>query len=310
MNSFDPRDVDARHDALWDARARTDDPRSLDYPDPRDVFREGLDLPRGRERERVFLGEEAYELRGSEVRTLATIGAFRVVPIDDLRDDRGRSGDLWHGDLDRLRSDGLIRAFAPFDRDDERRTIVVTLTDRGRELLESHRTRDHEPRQLFHSGSVRARELSHDAQLYSAYVRAAERLSEYDVRIHRVALEHELKREYQQFLHERNREHSDTNGRPDRDDREIERWALEHDLPFFDGHVHFPDLRLEYEWPDGRRDAENIEVTTPHYRGAHATAKVRAGFTRYRASSSRVGGRSGRRGGRPFDPDVAGEFLG
>jgi hypothetical protein len=74
--------------------------------------------------------------------------------------------------------------------------------------------------------------------------------------------------------------------------------------------VHFPDLRLEYEWPDGRRDAEHIEVTTPHYRGAHAAAKVRAGFTRYRASSSRVGGRSGRRGGRPFDPDVAGEFLG
>lgn len=310
MNSFDPRNVDARDEALWDTRERTDDPRSRDCRDPRDVFREGLDLPRGRDRERVFLGEEAYELRGSEVRTLATIGAFRVVPIDDLRDERGRSGDLWHGDLDRLRSDGLIRAFAPFDREDERRTIVVTLTDRGRELLESHQTRDHEPRQLFYSGSVRARELSHDAQLYSAYVRAAERLSEYDVRIHRVALEHELKREYQQFLHERNREHSDTNGRPDRDGREIERWALEHDLPFFDGHVHFPDLRLEYEWPDGRRDAENIEVTTPHYRGAHAAAKVRAGFTRYRASSSRVGGRSGRRGGRPFDPDVAGEFLG
>jgi DNA-binding MarR family transcriptional regulator len=310
MNSFDPRDVDARDEALWDTRERTDDPRSRDCRDPRDVFREGLDLPRGRDRERVFLGEEAYELRGSEVRTLATIGAFRVVPIDDLRDERGRSGDLWHGDLDRLRSDGLIRAFAPFDREDERRTIVVTLTDRGRELLESHRTRDHEPRQLFYSGPVRPRELSHDAQVYSAYVRASERLLEYDVRIHRVALDHELKREYQQFLHERNREHSDTNGRPDRDGREIERWALEHDLPFFDGHVHFPDLRLEYEWPDGRRDAENIEVTTPHYRGAHAASKVRAGFTRYRASSSRVGGRSRRRGGRPFDPDLAGEFLG
>lgn len=310
MNSSDPRDIDPRDEALWDARERADDPRSRDHADPRDVFREGLDLPRGRDRERVFLGEEAYELRGSEIRTLATIGAFRVVPIDDLRDDRGRPGDLWHGDLDRLRSDDLIRAVAPLDRDDERRTIVVTLTDRGRELLESHRTRDYEPRQLFYSGPVRARELSHDAQVYGAYVRAAERVLEYDVRIHRVALDHELKREYQQFLQERNRDHSDTNGRPDRDVREIERWALEHDLPFFDGHVHFPDLRLEYEWPDGRRDAENIEVTTPHYRGAHAAAKARAGFTRYRASSSRVGGRSGRRGGRPFDPEVAGEFLG
>jgi DNA-binding MarR family transcriptional regulator len=305
----DPRETDARDDALWDARERAaDDPRGRDL-DPRDVFREGLDLPRGRERERVFVDDDTYALRGSEVRTLATIGAFRVVPVDDLRDDRGRPGDLWHGDLDRLRSANLIRAVAPFDRDDERRTVLVTLTDRGRELLDTHRTPDHEPRLQFYAGDVRSRELSHDAQLYAAYLRAAERLLEYDVRIHRVALDHELKREYQRFLHERDREHSDANGRPDRDPREIERWALEHDLPFFDGHVHFPDLRLEYEWPDGRRDVENVEVTTRHYRGAHASAKARAGFTRYRASGGRVGGRSGRRGGRPFDPDVAGELL-
>src|SRR5437762_6070381 len=146
----DPRDDDPRDDARWDARERTiDDPRDRDPIDPRDVFREGLDLPRGRDRERVFLDEETYDLRGSEVRTLATIGAFRVVPIDDLRDDRGRSGDLWHGDLDRLRSAELIRPVAPFDRDDERRTTLVTLTERGRELLEAHRVRDYEPRQQF-----------------------------------------------------------------------------------------------------------------------------------------------------------------
>ena len=98
----DPRDADSRDEALWDARERVDDSRARDSLDPRDVFREGLNLPRGRDRERVFLGDEALELRGSEVRTLATIGAFRVVPVDELLDDRGRSGDLWHGDLDRL----------------------------------------------------------------------------------------------------------------------------------------------------------------------------------------------------------------
>jgi len=266
-------------------------------------------LPRGRERERVFLEGDTFELRGSEVRTLATIGAFRVVPVDELLDDRGRSGDLWHGDLDRLRSAELIRAVAPFDRDEDRRTMLVTLTDRGRELLENHRTAEHEPRQAFYSGDARARELAHDAQLFAAYVRTADRLQEYDVRIHRVVLDHELKREYQQFLHDRERDQPDADGRPDRDPREIEQWAHEHDLPFFDGHVHFPDLRLEYEWPDGRRDIENVEVTTLHYRGAHAASKARAGFTRYRAGGGRVGARTGRRGGRPFDPDVAGELL-
>ena len=34
---------------------------------------------------------------------------------------------------------------------------------------------------------------------------------------------------------------------------------------------------------DGRRDVEDVEVMTPHYRGAHAAAKVRAGLHPYRA---------------------------
>src|SRR5262245_56232853 len=80
----DPRESDSRDPVLWDARERADDVRDRGSIDPRDVFREGLDLPRGRERERVFLDGETLELRGSEVRTLATIGAFRVVPIDEL----------------------------------------------------------------------------------------------------------------------------------------------------------------------------------------------------------------------------------
>jgi hypothetical protein len=80
-------------------------------------------------------------------------------------------------------------------------------------------------------------------------------------------------------------------------------------LPYFDDRVHFPDVRIEYEWPDGRREIEDVEVTTPHYRGAHASAKARAGFTCVKGSSSRVGGGSGRSGGAPFDPDVAEEFL-
>lgn len=304
----DPREMDDRDATRWDVRERVDDLRARAAIDPRDVFREGLDLPRGLERERVFLHGDTFELRGSEVRTLATVGAFRVVPIDELLDDRGRSGDLWHGDIERLRSADLIRAIAPFDRDQDR-TMLVTLTERGRELLESHRSPDEGPRQTFYSGDVRSRELSHDAQLYAAYLRAAERLQEYDVRIDRVVLDHELKRDYQQFLHERDRDRADADGRPNRDPREIEQWALEHDLPFFDGHVHFPDFRLEYEWPDGRRDVENVEVTTLHYRGSHAASKARAGFTRYRAGGGRVGARTGRHGRRPFDPDVAGELL-
>src|SRR5438034_10646434 len=105
----DPRSFDTRE-------ATPTDPRDADEIDPRDVFTQGLDLPRGRERERVQVHQHEYELRGSEVRALATIGACRLVPASDLRDDAGRPGDLWHGDLDRLRTAGLIRPVAPAGR--------------------------------------------------------------------------------------------------------------------------------------------------------------------------------------------------
>jgi hypothetical protein len=38
--------------------------------------------------------------------------------------------------------------------------------------------------------------------------------------------------------------------------------------------------RIEYDGRDGRQSVE-VEVVTPHYRGAHAAAKVCAGFTGY-----------------------------
>lgn len=299
-DELDPRSNDSRD-------RDSSDPRGVQPTDPRDVFASGLDLPRGLDRERVHVHGHEYELRGSEVRTLSTIGAFRVVPLSDLHDDRGRPADLWHGDLDRLRSAGLIHVVAPLG--DEQRTPLLTLTERGRGLLESHRTRDRGSKQAFYAGIVKSRELTHDAHLHRAYMRAAERLVEKGARVDRVVLDYELKREYQQFLQERNRDRRDSDGRPDRTPEEIRDWAYDHHLPVDGGAVQFPDVRIEYEWPDGRRDVEDVEVTTPHYRGAHASGKARAGFTRFRARGPRVGGRSGRRGGRSRDEDVAGELL-
>ena len=78
------------------------------------------------------------------------------------------------------------------------------------------------------------------------------------------------------------------------------------------GRVQFPDVRIEYEHPDGRRDVEDVEVTTLHYRGAHAAGKAAAGFTRFRAgrrpASAAVQRPVG--GGAPFDPHAAEEFSG
>ena len=146
------------------------------------------------------------------------------------------------------------------------------LTERGRELLEANRYerpgRAYEPRQTFYAGLRKPRELTHDTNVYRAYQRTEERLRGEGGRVRRVVLDYELKRDYQRYLHERNRGRRDCDGRPDREPEEIARWAREHELPYDDGHVHFPDARIEYEDRDGWRRHEDIEVVTPHYRGA------------------------------------------
>ena len=104
----------------------------------------------------------------------------------------------------------------------------------------------------------------HDAELYRAYTEEAERLRDEGANIHRIVLENDLKREYQEFLQKRNRDRDDSDGRPGRDPLEIEAWAREHDLPRDDqGHVQFPDVRIEYDI-DGRDHTLDVEVTTPH----------------------------------------------
>lgn len=121
---------------------------------------EHVALPRGRDREHVHYHDHDYTLRGSETRTLATVGAFRTVPASDLRDTFDRPQDPRHGEL--------------------RDTTVVTL---------------------------------------------AERLRDAGAHIHRIVLENELKRDYQEFLQQRNRDRDDSDGRPDRDLEEIRDWA-------------------------------------------------------------------------------------
>src|SRR5689334_14726936 len=116
-------------DCLENTRDRGMDSR---YRDPRDPFVATLELPRGLDREVVVDGRHRYELNGDDVRTLGAIGAFRVVPENDLRDAGGDSRDP---DLRHLRDEGLVRS-VPLDGHER----GVTLTERGQHLLDSHRT--------------------------------------------------------------------------------------------------------------------------------------------------------------------------
>jgi hypothetical protein len=304
---YDVRDEQRDRGDRWDrnfgSRAGTSD---RDHErNPRDVFTKDLDLPRGRERRPVRGRDRVYEIDGAESRMLATVGAFRVVAETDLHD--GREGTR---KAERhLEQEGLLRA-SPLSSEDR----AVVLTERGRDLLEANRReqeRSWEPRQTFYAGLRKPRELTHDVKVYRAYQRAEERIREQGGRVNRVALDYELKRDYQRFLHERNRCRKDCDGRPDREPEEIARWAREHDLPYEDGHVHFPDARIEYEDRDRRSRHEDIEIVTGHYRGAHAGAVARSGFSCYRAIGGMFGGcaSTGRRGGSRH-PRLAEELLG
>jgi hypothetical protein len=304
LDRYDPRDDDSRdrqensRDLSRGSRGASD-PRERQRVDPRDVFMNQVRLPRGRDREHVHHRDRHYTLRGSETRTLTTVGAFRAVPAADLRDASDRPLDPRHGELWHLRESGLVHTVR-LDRDH----TVVTLTKEGRDLLESRRLDQHSPdRQAFHEGIQKPRELKHDAHLYRAYMDEAERLRDDGAHIHRIILENDLKREYQEFLQEPNRNRDDSDGRPGRSLDEILDWAREHDLPCDErGHVQFPDVRVEYDI-DGREHTLDVEVMTRHYRGAHAASKSSSGFKLYWTASS---GRS-RRGGRT--PSIMEEFL-
>ena len=283
------------------------DPREVLPRDLRDVFTRGLALPRGSRRQRVVLRERAYRLSGSDVRLMATVGAFRAVPRHDLESPAGRAREARDRQIEHLRSSGLIET-RPFGAG-RSRTTLVTLTEHGRDLLDAAQDRSLDDRQRFYAGFARRPEITHDAHFHQAYEQAAQAIRERGGHVRRVVLDYELKREYQRFLQERNRQKRDSDGKPDRAADEVREWALEHRLPYEDEHVQFPDVRIEYEDRDGRREIEDLEIVTPHYRGAHAAAKGRSGFQQYRSSGARIGGGSGRGRGRPFDPRVAEEIL-
>src|SRR5437773_11317883 len=103
---FDPGDYESRDEAR--SSDRDLDSRDREF-DPRDTFTRDMNLPRSHERHLVHYREHEYSVRGSESRSLAAVGAFRVVSSRDLRDHDGRGADPKSGDLRHLREQGLVK---------------------------------------------------------------------------------------------------------------------------------------------------------------------------------------------------------
>lgn len=243
----------------------------------------------GAERRELVPERPGLELRASETRILETVGAFRIVPEGDLAEGRTASGQL-RQDLRHLETEGLIERHRLVV--DERPTSVVALTKAGKALLEDQRTSVTGRSQAYYAGVVKPRELAHDALLYRVFRAEADRIEGEGGRVRRIVLDYELKREYQSFLNRRDKRTDATL------DEDRQAFAREHTLPIVDGHLELPDLRLEYEGPDGALSYRDVELVTEHYSRAQLAGKTAAGFSLYRSG----GHRGSQTGGSPQDP--------
>src|SRR4029077_12229344 len=126
---------DGRSSATPDAIDRA--PDKLDRHDGRQpsVPIHRLTLRPGQGRQPIEHRRHTYHLRDSDVRPLATIGAFRVVRGDDLQPMRS-SRDAWTGGLRHLREQGLVVAKTVTINGEP--TAVIVLTRDGKSLLDAH----------------------------------------------------------------------------------------------------------------------------------------------------------------------------
>lgn len=227
-------------------------------------------------------------LRAEEQMALAEVGRFRVITKHDLAETiyQGRRSRM-ERDLTYLRERELIHIDTVNARRDGRggrveRIEVVTLTKAGLSLarMSGELPRD----QRLYAGLVKPREVEHDAQIYRAYRKEAERIEQKGGANLRVRLDFELKSQVQKAIHAARK------ANPEQEMAEIKQQvAHEFDLPFVNRGIQIPDARIEYDRPQGAGTGhEDIEVLTAAYRPGHLRNKAQAGFHVYASAADRA----------------------
>jgi DNA-binding MarR family transcriptional regulator len=228
--------------------------------------------------------ERHYDLRDSEVQTLAEIGAFRAIKTEDLVQYRyGGDARQAHRDLKHLAEQGLVQRRTTYPE----RNVYVALTRSGRNYIERNRPANAASRQVFYHGFVKRREARHDANIYQLYQRENERIARAGGKVNRVVLDFELKASV-------NRELAKIHSLPAEEQvsrrQEI---AQAHGLTVVNGKIPLPDLRLEYETQsldqsldqDLQQTKVDLELVSGEYRQGQIAEKARAGFTLYASAA-------------------------
>lgn len=212
-----------------------------------------------------------YRLRSSEIATMVELGKFRAVAKEDLSEFAyGSNDDRMRPDVENLVRQGLVEMKSiPHEETGSRQ--LLTLTKYGHRFLTQ--TQSAGKGQALYHGFTKPREAHHDADLYRLYQKAAAKIEGQGGRNLRVVLDYELKK---RLYHDLAKLGDDRNSADSK--RAI---AERHGLHVVRGKIPVPDVRIEYETPDGERARVDLELATGHYRARNLSEKVRAGFSIY-----------------------------
>lgn len=282
-SSRDPRDAQEREPGV--AKGRVNPRESLpprhpqQTPSSRPISTErkpeALDSPRAH-----YLGDRAYFLRESDLKTVVELGTFRAVAAPDLaRLAYGGDTQRMEREIRRLKDQSLVSEKVV--RGGRNQTIrLLALTRKGARLARNSGSVP--DGQTIYHGFVKPREAKHDADLYRLYHTEAQRIAEAGGRLTRVVLDYELKRDLNRDLAALPAE--------EHTDEMREAIAQRHGLKVVDGKIPLPDMRIEYDTAEMEHKHLDLELATRNYRPRALAEKAAAGFSLYapRADASRL----------------------
>lgn len=269
-----PREGQKRPDADAQTVPRTGDSRRLEPEQQRQAENASANRGAGHSPElrRIYeIRGRTCRLRSSEIKTMIEIGKFRTLALEDLREFLYPGENPgWRPDVENLIRQGLVQLKTiPHEESGSRQ--LLALTKPGLRFLTGQQLAGNA--QAVYSGFAKPREAHHDADLYRLYQKAAEQIERAGGKNLRVVLDYELKRRVYRDLAKL----GSSRNLPERQRNVAER----HGLTVGRGKIPLPDVRIEYETPDGERAGVDIELATGHYRARTLAEKVRAGFSIY-----------------------------
>ena len=229
--------------------------------------------------------EKYYGLSERERGTLREIGRFRTIDADALSRYRyaGKPA-AFRKEIARLQQEGLLQRRSISVGKNRDTLVIVALTKEAAKLVRQDSQLPEN--QAVYAGFVKPAEVPHDAAIYQMYQAESTQILAKGGKIRRLVLDYELKKQVYSKLAREREAGALEYARRQQEIADAQR------LPLVDGKIALPDLRIEYETPEGDLDHVDLELATEHYHSGHMALKTRAGFKMYGFVSTSRGRRA------------------